>query len=208
MSIRHSLCSQKSVDYLCFRFLFGKTERLELYYLPTDLTDLVPGDVIMTSGLGGIFPKGIRVGTVQEVLLDSDSSGVNATLVDVSGMDTRIVTCFPPWTTWLSIGISLAQDSRRSPARAIIGAFMLEIIAVAEDGVVDIIVQLGSQELAFHGDGNDPENGNLILFFVQVGFHMNWVGYSYSALTMTMKESRFRCPSWVCVVPLPMLSQG
>ena len=53
---------------------------LELYYLPTDLTDLVPGDVIMTSGLGGMFPKGIRVGTVQEVLLDSDSSGVNATV--------------------------------------------------------------------------------------------------------------------------------
>lgn len=51
---------------------------LELYYLPTDLTDLAPGDVIMTSGLGGGYPKGIRVGTVKEVLLDGDSSGVNA----------------------------------------------------------------------------------------------------------------------------------
>ncbi len=56
----------------------NKTNRLELYYLPTDLTDLVPGDVIMTSGIGGIYPKGIRVGTVEEVLLDNDSSGVNA----------------------------------------------------------------------------------------------------------------------------------
>ena len=52
--------------------------RMELYYLPTDLTDLAPGDVIMTSGIGGIYPKGIRVGTVEEVMLDSDASGVNA----------------------------------------------------------------------------------------------------------------------------------
>lgn len=54
------------------------TNRLELYYLPTDLTDLVPGDVIMTSGVGGIYPKGIRVGTVEEVMLDQDTSGINA----------------------------------------------------------------------------------------------------------------------------------
>ena len=51
---------------------------LELYYLPTDLTDLVPGDIVMTSGLGGVYPKGIRIGTVEEVMLDSDSSGINA----------------------------------------------------------------------------------------------------------------------------------
>lgn len=55
--------------------------RLELYYLPTDLTDLTPGDVIMTSGLGGQYPKGIRIGAVSEVMLDSDSSGVNAIVV-------------------------------------------------------------------------------------------------------------------------------
>ena len=51
---------------------------LELYYLPTDLTDLVPGDIIMTSGLGGIYPKGIRVGTVEEVMQDTDTSGISA----------------------------------------------------------------------------------------------------------------------------------
>ena len=51
---------------------------LELYYLPTDLTDIVPGDVIITSGIGGGYPKGIKVGTVEEVVLDTDSSGTNA----------------------------------------------------------------------------------------------------------------------------------
>lgn len=59
-------------------FSTSSSNSLELYYLPTDLTDLVPGDVIMTSGIGGIYPKGIRVGAVEEVMLDSDASGVNA----------------------------------------------------------------------------------------------------------------------------------
>ncbi len=56
----------------------NENSSLELYYLPTDLTDLVPGDVIMTSGIGGVYPKGVRVGTVKEVMLDNDTSGVNA----------------------------------------------------------------------------------------------------------------------------------
>lgn len=41
-------------------------ETLELYYLPSGY-DLVPGDNILTSGIGGVFPKGISVGTVTEV---------------------------------------------------------------------------------------------------------------------------------------------
>lgn len=55
--------------------------KLELYYLPTDLTDLVPGDIVMTSGIGGVYPKGIRIGTVEEVMLDPDSSDINAVVV-------------------------------------------------------------------------------------------------------------------------------
>lgn len=43
-----------------------KNEKLELYYLPSGY-DLVPGDNILTSGIGGIFPKGIAIGTVTEV---------------------------------------------------------------------------------------------------------------------------------------------
>ncbi len=54
------------------------SSELELYYLPTDLTDLVPGDIVITSGIGGLYPKGLLVGTVKEVMLDSESSGVNA----------------------------------------------------------------------------------------------------------------------------------
>ncbi len=52
-------------------------KQMELYYLPADRTDLMPGDIVMTSGIGGIYPKGIRVGTVKEVMT-STGSGVNA----------------------------------------------------------------------------------------------------------------------------------
>lgn len=39
---------------------------IELYYLPSGY-DLVPGDIIVTSGMSSMFPKGIVVGTVIEV---------------------------------------------------------------------------------------------------------------------------------------------
>lgn len=51
---------------------------LELYYLPIDRIDLVPGDVIITSGLGETYPKGIKIGVVEEVMLATDRDGVNA----------------------------------------------------------------------------------------------------------------------------------
>ena len=72
---------ERTRDNCMVRGVFSSTNlegELELYYLPTDLTDLTPGDVIMTSGLGGNYPKGIRVGIVDSVLLDGDASGVNA----------------------------------------------------------------------------------------------------------------------------------
>lgn len=57
-----------------------KEDYLELYYLPSDRTDLVPGDKIITSGIGGIFPKGIRVGTVTEVLLAGEFDNTAAVI--------------------------------------------------------------------------------------------------------------------------------
>lgn len=51
---------------------------LELYYLPAE-SDLVPGDKVVTSGIGGIYPKGIVVGSVLEVSR-SDEGSSNATV--------------------------------------------------------------------------------------------------------------------------------
>lgn len=41
---------------------------LELYYLPSDRADIAPGDAIITSGIGDVYPKGIFVGTITEVI--------------------------------------------------------------------------------------------------------------------------------------------
>ncbi|MDL2234524.1 rod shape-determining protein MreC [Christensenellaceae bacterium OttesenSCG-928-L17] len=50
----------------------NSVDTLEMYYLSVD-GDLVPGDKIVTSGIGGIYPKGIPVGTVTEVSRSGES---------------------------------------------------------------------------------------------------------------------------------------
>jgi rod shape-determining protein MreC len=49
------------------------TDSLELYYLPSD-SDLTPGDKIVTSGIGGMYPKGLVVGEVSEVSRSGESA--------------------------------------------------------------------------------------------------------------------------------------
>jgi rod shape-determining protein MreC len=51
----------------------GNTERLKLPYLPTS-ADVVVGDLLVTSGLGGGFPTGYPVGTVSAVRRDPAQS--------------------------------------------------------------------------------------------------------------------------------------
>ncbi len=50
----------------------NSSDTLELYYLPSD-SDLMPGDKIVTSGIGGLYPKGLIVGDVTEVSRSSDT---------------------------------------------------------------------------------------------------------------------------------------
>ncbi len=60
---------------------------LELYYLPSDRTNLVPGDVVITSGIGGIYPKGILIGTVTEVLTEGEIRAVIAPSTDFEHLE-------------------------------------------------------------------------------------------------------------------------
>lgn len=53
-------------------------DTLELYYLPSD-SDLLPGDRILTSGIGGLYPKGLNVGEVLTVSRAGESE-YNATV--------------------------------------------------------------------------------------------------------------------------------
>lgn len=48
----------------------GETDRLQMEYV-SEVADLVAGDVVVTSGIDGIFPKGFVIGSVESV----DKSG-------------------------------------------------------------------------------------------------------------------------------------
>lgn len=50
----------------------SKVPYCHLDHLPND-ADLIPGDVVLSSSLGGIFPKGIIIGEIKEVVLESSS---------------------------------------------------------------------------------------------------------------------------------------
>jgi rod shape-determining protein MreC len=58
----------KSGDYVVVKgdIKLAKEGLCRLVYIPNDL-DLSQGDVIQTSGRGGIYPKGITIGTVKEI---------------------------------------------------------------------------------------------------------------------------------------------
>ena len=47
-----------------------------------DRTNLTPGDTVVTSGMGGIYPKGLIVGTVKEVMIGGEVSAIITPSVD------------------------------------------------------------------------------------------------------------------------------
>lgn len=71
-------------------------KRLKLSYLPTGTT-LLGGDYVVTSGLGGYFPAGLAIGTVESVRADAgrDPYAVVAPLVDFDALsEVFVVTDF------------------------------------------------------------------------------------------------------------------
>ncbi len=84
-----SVMVQRTRDNAMTRGTFSTTQdnQMELYYLPAG-GDLVPGDVIVTNGLGGVFPKGVTVGTVMEVMRTSEDDASRNAIVQ-SAVDFR-----------------------------------------------------------------------------------------------------------------------
>ena len=76
-----SVLVERTRDNAVLSPLDGSDDTLELLYLRND-SDIVPGDKIITSGLGGIYPKGIEVGTVSEV--SNNTGGVKRAYVKSS----------------------------------------------------------------------------------------------------------------------------
>jgi rod shape-determining protein MreC len=64
----------------------GEVGRLKLPYLPTS-ADVVNGDLLVTSGLGGGFPAGYPVGTISEVRRDPAQSLADVTVKPAAALD-------------------------------------------------------------------------------------------------------------------------
>lgn len=64
----------------------GDTQRLKLPYLPTS-ADVVAGDLLVTSGLGGGFPAGYPVGTIAEVKRDPAQSLADVEVKPAAALD-------------------------------------------------------------------------------------------------------------------------
>jgi rod shape-determining protein MreC len=58
---------------------------LELRYLPTN-SDVVTGDLVVTSGLGGVFPPGLPVGRVESFQREGGGSFASATMTPLAGV--------------------------------------------------------------------------------------------------------------------------
>ncbi len=65
--------------------LMGRN-RLRLDYLPADC-ELLGGDLVETSGLGGYYPSGLVIGSVAEVLVDDSGSASYAVLTPAVDLD-------------------------------------------------------------------------------------------------------------------------
>jgi len=61
-------------------FALLRDGKVRLSYISSD-ANITKGDIIQTSGLGGIYPKGILIGSVDEIQLDKQSVSMVSTLI-------------------------------------------------------------------------------------------------------------------------------
>ena len=90
-SVSCSITSSK--DSIIAKGTLDETNGLKATYIPTD-ANLVENDSIETSGLGGIYPKGIYVGTIKKIVNKSnitDRYAIVETAVDFKKLDTVLV---------------------------------------------------------------------------------------------------------------------
>lgn len=80
-------------DSIVCKGTLNSNSELKAMYIPTD-ANLVQGDSIDTSGLGGIYPKGIHVGTIKKVVASkniTDRYAIIETAVNFSKLNTVLV---------------------------------------------------------------------------------------------------------------------
>ena len=86
------LMSSSKDSIVCKGTLDSNTE-IKAMYIPTD-ANLVQGDSVDTSGLGGIYPKGIHVGIIKKIVTTknmTDRYALVETAVDFNKLNTVLV---------------------------------------------------------------------------------------------------------------------
>ena len=61
---------------------------LELSYLPNEGSQLLPGDLVLSSGLGGYYPADITIGSVREVRTDDSGAASYAVVQPAADLET------------------------------------------------------------------------------------------------------------------------
>ena len=82
-----------SRDMMIVRGTLNESSTLKATFIPTEAT-VLEGDKIETSGLGGIYPKGIHIGTIKQVVNTkniTDRYAIIQTAVDFSRLETVLV---------------------------------------------------------------------------------------------------------------------
>ena len=64
----------------------GKNDELELRYLSVN-TDIQEGDLLVTSGIGGVYPPGLPVATVSKIKRDQANAFAHIICTPVAGVD-------------------------------------------------------------------------------------------------------------------------
>ena len=86
-------CTMSDKDTIVCKGTLDDNTTLKAMYIPTE-ANVIQGDSIETSGLGGIYPKGIHVGTIQKVENTqniTDRYALVETAVDFNKLDTVLV---------------------------------------------------------------------------------------------------------------------
>lgn len=87
-------CSMSTTkDSIVCKGTLDDKSSLKAMYIPTE-SNIIQGDSIETSGLGGIYPKGIHIGTVKKVTNTqnmTDRYAIVETAVDFDKLDTVLV---------------------------------------------------------------------------------------------------------------------
>ena len=81
-----SIARTNSAAILEGDFALMGEKKLKVSYLPQN-TLFLSGDEVLTSGIGGVYPSGLKVGTIHEILIDASGMNRYATVIPSADLD-------------------------------------------------------------------------------------------------------------------------